>query len=68
MQIQKYTKSEPLLLKLKRYFISRSDPYFWKVYDWFEEYFYRKDPLSAGVYDLNPYAPVSDHALEKIWN
>jgi len=41
---------------LKKFFISRSDKDFWKIHDWFLEDFYKKDPLNAGLYDLNRYA------------
>ncbi len=44
--------------RLKKYFISRSDPEFWKVFDWFNEEFQRRDPINAGLYDLNRYARV----------
>lgn len=42
--------------QLQSYFISRSNPDFWKVYDWFVEYFYKTNPVEAGLYDLNRYA------------
>ena len=42
--------------KLKKYFISRSDKDFWKVYDWFQRHFYEQEPIKAGLYDLNRYA------------
>jgi len=42
--------------RLQYFFISRSNPEFWEIADWFEEYFYKKDPINAGLYDLNRYA------------
>jgi hypothetical protein len=42
--------------RLKRYFISRSDKNFWKIYDWFQADFLKKEPLEGGLYDLNRYA------------
>jgi len=42
--------------ELQSYFISRSNPKFWNVYDWFVDYFYKIDPINAGLYDLNRYA------------
>ena len=42
--------------KLQTFFISRSDPKFWEVFDWFQEYYYKKSPIDAGLYDLNRYA------------
>jgi len=41
---------------LQSYFISRSNPHFWQIYDWFVDYFYTIDPINAGLYDLNRYA------------
>ena len=48
--------SDADIARMKKYFISRSDKDFWKVYDWFQQRFYEKEPLRAGVYDLNRYA------------
>ena len=42
--------------RMKKYFISRSNPDFWKYYDWFVEDFYKHNPIEAGLYDLNRYA------------
>ena len=42
--------------QLQKYFVSRSNPKFWEVFDWFQEYFYKIDPIEAGLYDLNRYA------------
>lgn len=42
--------------KLQKYFISRSDKDFWKIFDWFIEYEYKQDPVNAGLLDLNRYA------------
>lgn len=49
--------------QLQNYFISRSDPKFWEVFDWFQDYFYKIDPIEAGLYDLNRYAktPWGNH-------
>ncbi|QOP44828.1 fatty acid cis/trans isomerase [Sulfurimonas paralvinellae] len=44
--------------KLKKYFISRSDKDFWKVYDWFQKHFNETEPIRSGLYDLNRYAPT----------
>lgn len=41
--------------KIRKYAISRSDKEFWAYFDWFQEEFYKKDPLNAGLYDLNRY-------------
>lgn len=42
--------------QLQNYFISRSNPKFWEIFDWFQDYFYKIDPIEAGLYDLNRYA------------
>jgi len=42
--------------ELQKFFISRSDKDFWKYYDWFQDYFYKIQPIEAGLYDLNRYA------------
>lgn len=42
--------------RMQHFFISRSNPKFWEIFDWFQDYFYKIDPLEAGLYDLNRYA------------
>ena len=48
--------SDSDIKRLKKYFISRSDKDFWQIYDWFQAYFYKEQPIQAGLYDLNRYA------------
>jgi hypothetical protein len=48
--------SDSDIRRLKKYFISRSDKDFWKVYDWFQIHFDKEEPIQAGLYDLNRYA------------
>ncbi len=43
------------MIKINKYFISRSDPKFWETFDWFQAHFEQADPLNAGLYDLNRY-------------
>jgi len=50
------TGSDADIQRLKKYFISRSDSKFWKIYEWFQENFDKREPISAGLYDLNRYA------------
>ena len=50
------TGTDDEIARLKKYFVSRSDPQFWEIYDWFTEEFKRTDPINAGLYDLNRYA------------
>ena len=41
--------------KLSKFFINRSNKDFWEVYDWFQESFYKSNPIQAGLFDLNRY-------------
>ena len=50
------TGTDSEIKRLKKYFLSRSNPHFWEIFDWFNEEFKRKDPIKAGMYDLNRYA------------
>ena len=57
LDLMKYTSgSSSDIKRMKKYFISRSDKDFWNIYMWFQEHFYEKDPIQAGLYDLNRYA------------
>jgi hypothetical protein len=42
-------------IKFKKYFISRDNPKFWEVFDWFQNDFNKSDPINAGLFDLNRY-------------
>jgi hypothetical protein len=53
--VSNFDGSEHYLQKIKKYFISRSDPKFWETFDWFQAHFEHADPLNAGLYDLNRY-------------
>lgn len=46
---------------LRKYFISRSDENFWKIYDWFQRYYDKTAPVESGLYDLNRYS-------SKVWD
>jgi len=50
-----FKENEEYTNKIRKYGISRSNKEFWKHYDWFQERFYKEDPLNAGLYDLNRY-------------
>ena len=57
LDLMKYCKgSKRDIQRLKKYFISRSDKNFWKIYDWFQHDFDTKEPVKSGLYDLNRYA------------
>jgi len=47
------------IVKLKKYFVSRSNKDFWKVFDWFSKRYKEKFPIESGLYDLNRYARTS---------
>ena len=53
--IENFDGSDKYKVKFKKYFISRDDPDFWKTFDWFQNDFNRKDPVNAGLFDLNRY-------------
>ncbi len=39
------------------YGVNRSNPKFWEEYDWFQQRFYKDQPIQAGRFDLNRYYP-----------
>ena len=54
--LKNYDGSQKYNQKIVKYFVSRSDPKFWKTFDWFQNYLNRKEPLQSGLYDLNRYS------------
>jgi len=44
------------IVRLKKYFLSRSDKDFWKIFDWFDARYKKEFPIEYGLYDLNRYA------------
>ena len=57
--VSKYDGSLEQKEALLRFFISRKDKDFWKVYDWFQEWYLKKEPIYGGLYDLNRYYKVA---------
>lgn len=53
--IKNYDGSDAAIKRLSNYFIKRSDKKFWETFDWFQERFYKDEPLHSGLYDLNRY-------------
>ena len=47
--------SPEYIAKLNKYGINRADERFWGAYDWFQERMNERDPVHAGLYDLNRY-------------
>ncbi|MEN8188459.1 MAG: fatty acid cis/trans isomerase [Thermodesulfobacteriota bacterium] len=41
--------------RLKKYGVNRADKDFWQVFDWFQQRFYKEQPIRAGLFDLNRY-------------
>jgi hypothetical protein len=55
--IENFDGSAKYNAKLDKYFIGRSDEKFWETFDWFQNDFNKKNPVNAGLYDLNRYYP-----------
>ena len=49
--------SEAYQAKFDRFGVSRADPRFWSLYDWFQARADEANGIHAGVYDLNRYYP-----------
>jgi hypothetical protein len=50
-----YDGSEHYRKLLAKFGVNRADPRFWEVYDWFQAQLDEREPLAAGLYDLNRY-------------
>lgn len=53
--LKNFDGSDKYMAKSAKYFIGRDDENFWVHFDWFQEHFNEKDPVNAGLYDLNRY-------------
>jgi len=53
--IKNFDGSENSIKKFEKYYIKRSNKDFWKYYDWFQERFYKEEPITSGLFDLNRY-------------
>ena len=53
--LENYDDSPEYAAKIHRYGVNRSDPHFWEVFDWFQAWLDRRDPVRAGLYDLSRY-------------
>jgi hypothetical protein len=58
--IQNFDGSDEYIKRFSKYYISRSSKRFWEIFDWFEDNFYKTDPVNAGLYDLNRYYHKGD--------
>ena len=52
--------SEAYRAKFDRFGVSRADPRFWSLYDWFQSRADEANGIHAGVYDLNRYYPNAE--------
>ena len=53
--LKNFDGSPKYIGKLNKYRINRRDPRFWEVYDVFQQRMNQRDPVHAGLYDLNRY-------------
>ena len=53
--LENFDDSPKYVGKLNKYGINRGDPRFWEVYDVFQQRMNQRDPVHAGLYDLNRY-------------
>jgi len=49
---------------VSRYGLSRTHPEIWMDFHWFVEYLRRRNPVEAGIYDMNRYKKVADLMAE----
>ena len=57
LDLMKYMTNEDIGgPRLKKYFISRSDERFWKIFDWFQNHVNEENYIKGGLLDLNRYA------------
>jgi len=53
--IKNFNASQNDQKRFAKYFIDRSDKKFWQTYDWFQNGFNKKEPVTSGLFDLNRY-------------
>ncbi|MDA3945288.1 MAG: fatty acid cis/trans isomerase [Helicobacteraceae bacterium] len=53
--LENYKDTPEYVAKLLNYGVVRNDLDFWKHFDWFQEHFYKAEPVQSGMYDLNRY-------------
>ncbi|MFV0437826.1 MAG: fatty acid cis/trans isomerase [Desulfopila sp.] len=53
--LKTYDGSEKAIGQLLHFGVNRADADFWEKYDWFQQDFDRRNPLTAGRFDLNRY-------------
>ena len=50
-----FQRSKPDVERLLKYGVARSDPEFWKHYDWLQAQFLKHEPVLGGLFDLTEY-------------
>ncbi|MEA3374030.1 MAG: fatty acid cis/trans isomerase, partial [Campylobacterota bacterium] len=50
-----FERTEYYMNLIRKFGINRADPKFWDGFKWFQDHFNQRDPLNAGLYDLNRY-------------
>lgn len=53
--LENYQDTPEYISKILSYGVARNDIDFWTHYDWFQEHFYKAEPVQSGMYDLNRY-------------
>ncbi len=53
--LEHYQDTPEYIAKLLNYGVARNDIDFWQQFDWFQEHFYKAQPVQSGMYDLNRY-------------
>ncbi len=53
--LEHYEDTPEYIGKLLHYGVARNDIDFWEHYDWFQNAFYKAQPVQSGLYDLNRY-------------
>lgn len=53
--LENYKDTPEYISKLLSYGVARNDLDFWEHFDWFQERFYKAEPVRSGMYDLNRY-------------
>ncbi|MBL4901191.1 MAG: fatty acid cis/trans isomerase [Desulfocapsa sp.] len=52
--------------RFAKYGINRANKQFWEHYDWFQERFYKDQPVQAGLFDLNRYYYEAKAAADSV--
>jgi len=53
--MENYEDNSEYIAKFLKFGVPRSDKKFWDTYDWFQAKFFKEEPTSAALFDLNRY-------------